>query len=110
GGLHPLWGTGVTSVILVILKPAALSALTAESRPGPGPLTLISKFLTPHSKASLPACSAVTCAAKGVLLRDPLKPTPPDVAQDNAFPCLSDIVTIVLLKDAYICAIPSTTF
>lgn len=96
--------------MLVILNPAAFSARTAESRPGPGPLTLTSRFLTPQSIAILLAFSAATCAAKGVLLRDPLKPAPPEVAQDNALPWRSVIVTIVLLKEACICAIPSETF
>ena len=88
--------------MLVILKPTEFNALTAESRPGPGPFILTSKFLTPHSIAILLAFSAATCAANGVLLRDPLKPAPPEVAQESAFPCLSVIVTIVLLKDACI--------
>ena len=62
-----MWGTGVTSEILVILKPAAFKALTAESRPGPGPFTFTSRFLTPQSIAILLAVSAATCAANGVL-------------------------------------------
>ena len=59
---------------------------TEDSRPGPGPLINTSKFLTPNSCATLPAFSAANCAAKGVLLRDPLKPVPPEVAQDSALP------------------------
>src|SRR5438132_12536719 len=110
GGRQPLCGTGVTSEILVILRPSALSARTADSRPGPGPLMRTSRFLTPHSCAALPADSAATCAANGVDLREPLKPAPPDVAQDRALPCRSVIVMIVLLNDAWICAIPSDTF
>ena len=73
-------------MIAVILKPRALSARTEDSRPGPGPLIHTSKFLTPYSWATLPAASAATCAANGVLLREPLKPAPPEVAQDNALP------------------------
>lgn len=76
----------------------------------PGPFTLTSKFLTPYSSAALPACSAATCAANGVLLREPLNPTPPDVAQERAFPWRSEIVTIVLLKEAWICATPQQHF
>src|SRR5690606_26198760 len=54
-------------------------------------------------------CSAATCAANGVDLREPLKPAPPDVAHDRALPCRSVIVMIVLLNDAWMCAIPSET-
>ena len=32
------------------------------------------------------AASAATCAANGVDLREPLKPAPPEVAQDKALP------------------------
>src|SRR5215467_5967457 len=96
--------------MLVILSPRALRARTADSRPGPGPLIRTSRFLTPHSCAARPAASAATCAAKGVDLREPLKPAPPDVAQASALPCRSVIVMIVLLNDAWMCAIPSATF
>src|SRR5918911_3927423 len=100
GGRHPLCGTGVTSEMLVILKPTALRAPTADSRPGPGPLIRTSMFLTPDSAARRPACSAATCAANGVDLRDPLNPLLPHVAHASALPWRSVIVTIVLLKDA----------
>src|SRR6266513_729046 len=96
--------------MLLILRPSAFRARTADSRPGPGPLILTSRFLTPHSCAALPADSAATWAANGVDLREPLKPAPPDVAQDKALPCRSVIVMIVLLNDAWICATPSETF
>src|SRR5216684_241212 len=65
GGLQPLWGTGVTSAMLLILRPSAFRARTADSRPGPGPLMRTSRFFTPHSCAARPACSAATCAAVG---------------------------------------------
>src|SRR5215831_3374381 len=109
GGRHPLCGTGVTSAMLVILSPSAFSARTADSRPGPGPLMRTSRFFTPHSCAALPADSAATCAANGVDLREPLKPAPPEVAHASALPCRSVMVMIVLLKDAWMCAIPSDT-
>src|SRR5581483_8955811 len=48
-------------------------------------------------------------AANAVLLREPLKPAPPQVAQDNTLPWRSLIDTIVLLKDAWICTTPSDT-
>src|SRR5262247_3673627 len=86
GGRQPLCGTGVTSEIEEILKPTAFKARTADSRPGPGPLILTSRFLTPLSCASRPARSAATCAANGVDLRDPLKPLLPQVAQASVLP------------------------
>src|SRR5512137_360849 len=110
GGRQPLCGIGVTSEMLVIFIPSAFSARTADSRPGPGPLIRTSRFLTPHSTATRPARSAATCAAKGVDLREPLNPAPPDVAHDSALPCRSVIVMIVLLKDAWMWAMPSETF
>src|SRR3954453_2186298 len=109
GGRQPLCGTGVTSWMLVILRPIALSARTADSRPGPGPLMRTSRFFTPHSCAALPAASAAICAANGVDLREPLKPAPPEVAHDSALPCRSVIVMIVLLNDAWTWAMPSVT-
>src|SRR5579875_70193 len=96
--------------MLVIFRPQALSARTADSRPGPGPPTRTSTFLTPCSCAATPAFSAATCAAKGVLLREPRKPQPPAVAQESVFPCRSVIVTMVLLNEACTCAIASSTF
>src|SRR5579872_4661290 len=96
--------------MLVIFKPQELSARTADSRPGPGPPTRTSTFFTPCSWAATPAFSAATCAAKGVLLREPRNPQPPDVAHDSVLPCRSVIVMIVLLKEACTCAIASSTF
>src|SRR5690606_9446987 len=60
GGRQPLCGSGVTSEILVILMPRALSERIEDSRPGPGPLTLTSSVLMPYSIAVRPACSAAT--------------------------------------------------
>lgn len=82
--------------MLVTFKFLAFKALTAESLPEPGPFTKTSTFFTPYSRAISAALSAATCAAKGVLFLEPLKPLPPEVAQDKALPCLSVIVTIVL--------------
>src|SRR5690606_11278856 len=96
-------------VMLRTLKPALFNARTADSRPGPGPLTMTSRFLTPYSCAAVPAFSAATCAANGVLLREPRKPEPPEVAHDSVLPCRSVIVMIVLLNDAWMCATPSST-
>src|ERR1700733_15745569 len=110
GGRQPLCGIGVTSSILVIFRPQPFKARTADSRPGPGPMTRTSTFFTPCSCAAVPARSAATCAANGVDLREPRKPQPPDVAQDSVLPCRSVIVMIVLLNDACTCAIASSTF
>src|SRR3984885_3533622 len=96
--------------MLVIFNPQLLSARTADSRPGPGPPTRTSTFFTPCSCAAVPAFSAATCAANGVLLREPRKPQPPEVAQDSVLPWRSVMVMIVLLKEACTCAIASSTF
>src|SRR5690349_21371865 len=109
GGRHPLCGTGVTSEMLLILRPSAFSARTADSRPGPGPLMRTSRFFTPCSWAARPADSAATWAANGVDLREPLKPAAPEVAHDSALPWRSVIVMIVLLNDACTWAMPSET-
>ena len=96
-------------MMLFISKPTALSALTADSRPGPGPLTRTSRFFMPYSSAARPAFSAATWAANGVLFLEPRNPAPPAVAQHSAFPCRSLMVMIVLLKDAWMWAMPSLT-
>jgi hypothetical protein len=50
------------------------------------------------------ACRAVALAANwaayGVLLREPLKPTLPELLQETVLPCGSVTVTMVLLKVA----------
>src|SRR3990167_3624746 len=109
-GRQPLCGTGVTSAIELIRMPNAPSARTEDSRPGPGPLISTSRFLMPCSIAARPATSEATWAAKGVDLREPLKPWPPEDAHDRALPCRSVIVMIVLLKDACTWQTPSDTF
>ena len=65
------------------MKPELLKDLTAESLPGPGPLTKISKLFNPNSAAFCPALSAATCAANGVLFLEPRNPEPPEVAQER---------------------------
>ena len=67
--------------MLFIFKPDELSALTADSLPGPGPLTITSTLAIPFSTAAVLARSAATWAAKGVLFLEPLNPEPPAVAQ-----------------------------
>jgi hypothetical protein len=55
----------------------------------------------PCSIALRAAPSAVTPAAYGVLLRDPLNPEAPAEPQEIGFPVGSVIVTMVLLKVAW---------
>src|SRR5271165_5269753 len=47
GGLQPLCGIGVVSLIERTSIPAEASARTADSRPDPGPLTRTSTLRTP---------------------------------------------------------------
>ena len=70
--------------MLLMLNPIEFKARKAESLPGPGPLTFTSRFFNPNSFATVPAFSAATCAANGVLFLDPLKPEPPAVAHDKS--------------------------
>ena len=94
----PLCGIGVVSLIEIILKPLAWSALNAVSLPDPGPLTSTDRVLIPASKAFAAAASAATCAAYGVDFLDPLNPFWPADAHETTFPLVSAIDTIVLLK------------
>src|SRR5260370_12021390 len=98
GGRQPLWGIGVTSLIEITVSPAACNARTADSRPPPGPLTCTTTLRIPTSAAFLAAASAAICAANGVPLRDPLKPTEPALDHEITRPCWSVSVTIVLLQ------------
>src|SRR3981189_705078 len=63
GGRQPLWGIGVTSLIEVIVKPAACNARRADSRPATGPFPSTSRVFTPCSCALRAAESAAICAA-----------------------------------------------
>ena len=54
----------------------------------------------PWSIAFLAASWAASCAAKGVLLREPLNPTTPAEDQEITLPDTSVMVTTVLLKVA----------
>src|SRR5205085_9524137 len=109
GGRQPLCGSGVTSSIALIDRPAAWRAVTADSRPAPGPLTRTSISLRPNLVARSAAVSAARWAAKGVLLRLPLKPTVPAAAKQRVSPLVSVIVTMVLLKVALMWAMPRLT-
>src|SRR5262245_61803635 len=82
----------------------------AVSRPEPGPFTITSTLRTPCSIARRATVSAASCAANGVDLREPLKPTLPEEAQAIVLPCWSAIVMIVLLNDDLMWATPYATF
>src|SRR6266851_2231069 len=90
-------------------RPAACKAVIADSRPEPGPLTRTSISFRPNLVARSAHVSAARCAAKGVLLRLPLKPTVPAEAKHRVSPLVSVIVTIVLLKVALMCTMPRAT-
>jgi len=79
-------------------SPVAWSDRIAASRPEPGPFTYTSMLRSPCSMAFLAASSAAWAAAYGVLLRDPLNPTTPELLHDSTFPSVSVMVTSVLWK------------
>src|ERR671924_2022032 len=106
----PLCACGETSFTPRISSPAAWSERIAVSRPEPGPLTNTSTFCRPCSIPLRAQLSAVTCAANGVDLREPLKPAEPADSQAITFPSLSVSATIVLLKDVLMCACPIAMF
>lgn len=110
GGLHPLCGIGVVSRIEVTRIPARAIALIADSRPPPGPFTRTSTSRIPASDAFRAASPAACWAAKGVPLREPLKPRAPDEDCATRLPWVSVIEIKVLLKEAEICTIPIGIF
>jgi hypothetical protein len=82
----------------------------ADSRPEPGPLTLISTSRTPLRIAVLAQRCAACWAAKGVLFREPLNPTQPVEPEQIVSPFKSVIVINVLLNVAFMCTIALATF
>src|ERR1035438_3081165 len=58
----------------------------------------------------LAAFEAACCAAKGVPLREPRKPSEPELFQLNVLPIWSVMVTMVLLNVACTYAMPNGTF
>src|SRR5205823_11946993 len=64
---------------------------------------------TPWSRARLAAFMAACWAANGVPLREPRKPSDPELFHEITFPAGSQMVTIVLLKDAWMCTTPCGT-
>src|SRR5947209_16601036 len=109
-GRQPLWACGVTSFTPVTSSPAACSERIAVSRPDPGPLTNTSTRCRPCSMPLRAAASAVTCAANGVDLREPLKPAPPADSQAITLPSRSVSDTIVLLNEVLMWAWPIGMF
>src|SRR3974377_300007 len=101
---------GLTSRIRLTDRPADWIARRAASRPAPGPLTYTSTLRMPCSMAFLAASEAASWAAKGVPLRDPLKPWTPAADHDTTFPAGSVMVTRVLLKVALMWATPVGIF
>src|SRR6267143_290811 len=57
----------------------------------------------------LAAFDAACCAANGVPLRDPRKPSEPELFHASTFPLMSEMVTMVLLKEACTCTSPCGT-
>src|SRR5262245_20888397 len=110
GGRQPLCGSGVTSSIALIIRPDCWSAVTADSRPDPGPLIRTSTSFRPNFEAFSAHVSAARWAANGVLLRLPLKPTVPAEAVQSVSPLVSVMVMIVLLNVAWMWATPRLTF
>src|SRR5580658_5583322 len=57
----------------------------------------------------LAAFAAACFAANGVPLRDPRKPNEPELFHASTLPVMSEMVTMVLLKDACTCTSPCGT-
>src|SRR5580698_9358228 len=98
------------SSIARITMPADCRPVIALSRPEPGPFTRTSSSFTPNFEARSAHVSAARWAANGVLLRLPLNPEVPAVAQHRTSPLTSVMVTIVLLNVALMYAIARVTF
>src|SRR5216683_5581846 len=95
---------------LPISRPAAWSERIAVSRPEPGPFTNTSTFCKPCSIPLRAHESAVTWAANGVDLREPLNPAEPADSHAITLPSLSVSATIVLLNEVLMCAWPIAMF
>src|SRR5437879_10900112 len=69
-----------------------------------------SMLFMPYGSCAVVAVeSEACCAAYGVPLREPLKPTAPEEDQHNVRPSESVMVICVLLNDAAMCATPCGT-
>ena len=102
-------GWPVTSFMESTSMPMDWKVLAAMSRPEPWPLTSMSARLMPWSIALLATLSAVIWAAKGVLLRLPLKPKEPADSQAMTFPSWSLTETMVLLNELLMWTTPVVT-
>src|SRR5260370_34521982 len=89
---------GVTSRIIVIFRPAAAIARSADSRPAPGPFTRTVTLFRPCSIDLAAASPAATCAAQGVDLRLPLNPRAPADDQAITVPGTAGMVVVVVVK------------
>jgi len=107
GGLHPLCGIGVTSMISVTSIPELWMERMADSLPLPGPFTYTFTFLRPASCAVLEQSSAATWAAYGVFFLEPLNPNFPAEDQEITSPFLLVREMMMLLKEALIWASPT---
>src|SRR2546430_2617261 len=96
-------------MMALIPRPVACSERIAASRPDPGPFTYTSMARRPCSMAFFAASSAAWLAAYGVLLRDPLNPTTPELLHERTLPSGSVMVTSVLLNVDWIYALPRGT-
>ena len=103
--------------VLICAWPTAMCFLTFRrpraGRFGAGIYFFVAFFLPATCMRRGPlraAASAVTWAAKGVDLREPLKPAPPADSHAMTLPSRSVRETIVLLNDVLMCAWPIGMF
>ena len=80
------------------LQASGLKRADCGLRSRSGPLTNTATLRSPCSCAIFAAASAAICAANGVDLREPLKPTVPADCQEITLPEGSVMLTMVLLN------------
>ena len=97
GGLGPLWGIGVTSLMERMLKPWLMSDRMAESRPLPMPFTTTLTSFGPVFWIFSTIAAITFEEANGVAFFGPEKPSDPADAQATTLPLRSVTVTTVLL-------------
>ena len=91
------------------IEPGGLQGGNGAFTPRSGPPHAYIDVLDAKLQGLSAACCAAHCPANGVLLRLPLKPQVPALAQHSVSPFVSVIVTVVLLKVATMWAIPAVT-
>ena len=91
------------------LQPRGLQRRDRALAAAAGPLTFTSTSFMPNLIAFSAACCADIWPAKGVLLRLPLKPLVPALAQHSVSPLVSVMVIVVLLNVALMWATPTVT-